>query len=99
HLNVEQLIKHALSLRSAFPGHEQHLVYAYWEPTNAAEIPECVKHREEIVQLQEALGRDASPAFSAISYSELMREWEDRAEEPWVAEHVAALRARYDIGL
>ena len=48
HLGVEQLIKHALALTSRFPDSRRHLVYVWWEPTNADQIPELVIHRQEV---------------------------------------------------
>lgn len=94
HLGVEQLIKHALALVSQFPNEELHLVYVWWEPENASEIPELVAHRAEVDELQERIG-PTSPQFHALTYGELFDEWERLSGPGWRVGHLTELRARY----
>ncbi len=47
YFGVEQLVKHALALRSRFADEELSLVYGWWEQTNADELPEVADHRSE----------------------------------------------------
>jgi hypothetical protein len=67
-------------------------VLLYWEPTDAYVAPELRKHREEIAELLDRLGPDASPRLHAQSYAELLDAW-----GPVRPAHVAALRARYEV--
>lgn len=97
HLGVEQLIKHALALTSRFPDSRRHLVYVWWEPTNADQIPELIIHRQEVNDLRQRLG-DASPCLHALTYAELFAEWA-KLDVPWIAEHIAQLRARYSTAI
>ena len=98
HLGVEQLIKHALALTSRFPDHDLHLVYVWWEPENAGDIAEVAAHRAEIAELKDRVG-EASPRLHALSYSELLAEWEQLDEPSWVTGHVAQLRSRYAVSI
>ncbi len=99
HLGVEQLLKNALALRSAFAHGRLTLLYCFWEPTNRAAFPEFKEHRQEIEQLVFRVGANADPTFVALSYTELFREWEAGATDGWVREHLAALRARYEFAM
>jgi len=80
HLGIEQLVKHALALVSRFADRERHIVYVWWEPANAQEIPELAAHQREVAELQDRLG-EASPRLHALTYTELFAEWE-RFEVP-----------------
>lgn len=96
HLDAAQLVKHAFGLGHCFPSKDVTLLYLYWEPRNAGTIPELERHREEIARFAEEVA-GASPSFRPVSYRDLWQAWERLASPPWLAEHVAALRARYDI--
>jgi hypothetical protein len=75
------------------------LVYVYWEPTDADDIPAFVQHRQEIAHLRAAL-HDPDVAFESLSYPELWRTWErDDDSPPWLGDHLAGLRARYAVPL
>jgi hypothetical protein len=63
---VEQLIKHALALTSRFHGRELHLVYVWWEPTNADEIEQVHAHRAEVSELSRRLDGSA-PHLHALT--------------------------------
>jgi len=97
HLGIEQLIKHALALASRFADYERHLVYVWWEPVNATEIPELLKHRDEVDELRQRVG-DASPHLHALTYTELFAEWAGQ-DTSWVAEHLAQLDRRYAVSI
>jgi len=97
HLGLEQLIKHALALQTHARGRETHLVYCYWEPRNADTIPEPRAHREEVAELLARVA-GARPQFHALTYADLLNGWEAMSlRPPWVPEHLAQLRARYDV--
>ena len=92
-LDVAQLVRHALSLRPLRSRHaEQHLVLLFWEPADGDALPEVREHRAEVAELLARLGADAVPRLHACSYAEVLEAW-----APIQPEHVAALRARYDV--
>jgi hypothetical protein len=97
HLGIEQLIKHTLALASRFADCERHLVYVWWEPLNAEEIPELAAHRRELAELRDRLG-EASPRLHALTYTELFAEWE-QLNVPWIPDHLAQLHARYAVSI
>ena len=74
HLDVAQLVKHALGLMTCYPEKETSLLYIYWEPLNSADWRDCAQHREEIVDLQSRV-TDVSVNFRAMSYTELWQLW------------------------
>lgn len=92
HLDVAQLIKHALGL-SYRQERDVTLVYVWWEPANADEIPVFAAHREEVMRFAETIGGGAL-AFAAISYSELWAEWASSPDET-MRRHSANLQRRY----
>ena len=92
-LDAAQLVRHALSLRPLRAGSaEQHLVLLFWEPADGDELPEVREHRAEVAELLARLGDDAVPRLHALSYAELLATW-----APLRPDHVAALRARYEV--
>ncbi len=100
HLDAAQLVKHYLGIRHSLAEAEgsRVLMYVFWEPTNAADIPVFVRHRQELEEFAESVA-DAEVAFHSVSYSILWDQWE--AESQWVgmAEHVASLRQRYELSV
>lgn len=90
-----QLVKHALSLQGLGAGGpaERHLVLLWWEPADGDEVPEVVAHREEVAELLARVG-DAPPRLHALTHAQLHAGWEGSRPD-----HVAALRARYDVAL
>lgn len=99
HLGLEQLIKHALALQTHAHGRETHLVYCYWEPRNGETVPETRTHRDEIAALLARVG-DGSPQLHALAYADVLAEWEAiTSPAPWIPEHLAQLRARYDTAI
>lgn len=96
-LRVDQLLKHVLGLAKQNPHTNLHLVYVYWEPTNADDFDEFVDHREEIAEFAGRV-QGASPNFHALSYHHLLRDWQSQANPPpWLAEHVSHMLDRYGI--
>lgn len=88
HLDAGQLVRHALSLR----GHHD-LVLVFWEPVDGDELAEIRAHRAEVREVLERVG-DARPRLHAVSWAEVLDAW-----APVVPEHVAALRARYEVAV
>jgi len=93
-LDAAQLINHAFGL-----AHQSDrpvtLVYLFWEPLDAGLSPLFAKHRQEIAQFAERIA-GGTPRFEALSYYELWDAWAN-SDDPRLAAHVAALRARYEV--
>lgn len=92
HLDVAQLIKHALGL-SYRQERDVTLVYVWWEPANADEFPVFAAHREEISQFAKRIGGGA-PIFAAVSYPELWAQWASSPSED-LQRHCGNLVRRY----
>jgi len=99
HVGLEQLIKHALALASRHGGAEQHLLYCFWEPANADEIPEVLAHRTELAELVDRLGEDARPRLHVRAWKDVLAEWDDLPAPAWLGRHIAELRGRYDVAI
>ena len=97
-LNADQLVKHYLGLKAAqeCDARPVTLAYAYWEPADADEHEVFETHREEIETFRRSVD-DPSVSFGSFGYRQLLEEWSGRGG--FVAEHVALLRARYDVPL
>jgi len=96
HLDAAQLVKHAFGLSHCFPDKPVVLLYLYWEPVNAGDFPEFVRHRDEVDRFSRTVAA-ASPAFASITYRDLWQLWASSALPAWLLHHVTALRARYEI--
>lgn len=96
YFDAAQMIKHAFGLARCFPKGDVDLLYIFWEPKNAGAFLEFKAHREEVARFANEV-RGALPHFVPMSYRELWDEWSRMRSPPWLAEHVAALRARYDV--
>lgn len=96
YLDAAQLIKHAFGLAHCFPNKNVTLLYIYWEPKNASDFFEFRDHRTEVNSFKADV-QNSSPAFDAIGYRDLWDQWQRLSTPPWLAEHVTALRARYDL--
>jgi Fumarase C C-terminus len=73
-LDAYQLIKHYLGLSSTYQERPLKLVYLYWEPANAGEIPIFAQHRDELERCRRAEHRCRSrpppcryPVVTALS--------------------------------
>lgn len=95
-LDAAQLIKHAFGLARCFPDRHVTLLYLYWEPANPDAAPEFAAHRQEIKAFAERVV-GSTPEFRAMSYPELWRTWHDAGPANWLAQHLAALRERYEV--
>jgi hypothetical protein len=96
-LDAAQLIKHYLGLKTQFNDRAVTLAYIYWEPANADEVPQCLVHRAE-AQAFAAVVADPRVRFRQMSYPTLWAGW-DSQPAPWLRDHVAALRNRYNVEL
>jgi hypothetical protein len=94
HLDAAQLVKHYLGLKVSFPRQPRTLVYLYWEPTNAAELPEFIRHRAEVADFAARVER-CDTRFIALSYAALWQEWETNTAWPDLRTHLVQLRDRY----
>jgi hypothetical protein len=94
HLDAAQLVKHYLGLKVSFPQQPRTLVYLYWEPTNAAELPEFIRHRAEVADFAARVER-CDTRFFALSYAALWQEWETNTAWPDLRTHLVQLRDRY----
>lgn len=99
HLDRAQLLKHYFGLRRLQIGGGADtplaLLYLFWEPTNWSQIPECRRHRS---QVEEFAGQVAGGEieFAWTTYGALWSEWE---QQPGARQHVADLRARYEVAV
>ncbi|PKP68316.1 MAG: hypothetical protein CVT82_15690 [Alphaproteobacteria bacterium HGW-Alphaproteobacteria-4] len=97
-LDAAQLIKHAFGLARCFRDRPVTLLYLFWEPANPDAAPEFAAHRQEISAFAERVA-GSTPEFRAMSYPELWRTWHDAGPAAWLAQHIAALRERYEVTL
>lgn len=95
-LDAAQLIKHAFGLARTFSDRPVKLLYLFWEPVNPNAAPLFAEHRKEIAAFAERVA-GSKPAFEAMSYSELWRDWEDTGSADWLLQHLKNLRARYEV--
>ena len=97
-LDAYQLVKHYLGLTLTYPTQPLTLLYLYWEPNNAADLPVFAKHRAEIERFAELVRGDDTCTFVALSYREHWRELDQLAEKPsWLDTHLMELRRRYEV--
>lgn len=104
YLDAGQLVRHYLGLKKQTASGRTHegktatLLYVYWEPTNASELPACRSHTAEIAAFGAAVS-DPQLSFVATTYSALWNEWERAHKPPWLGRHVALLQQRYEFPL
>jgi hypothetical protein len=99
-LDAYQLVKHYLGLTRTYQGRPLALVYLYWEPSNAGDLPLFAKHREEVKRFGDLLVGDDTCSFEALSYPEHWRELDGLPEKPpWLDAHLADLRRRYEVAV
>lgn len=102
-LDAAQLVKHAFGLRTQGQrtGRQAVLCYLYAEPRafpDGRPIPASaiLTHRDEVATFTaEVTSAVADVAFCSLSYAELLKHW---AGQPGLADHAAALAARFDLG-
>jgi hypothetical protein len=95
-LDVAQLIKHTLGLlaRAEETGKRPVLVYVYWAPRNAVELPEYHRHLAETAHFAERITPFLQ--FHSLSYTEL---WKALETDHQYRDTVPLLRRRYDISI
>lgn len=71
YLDVAQLIKHFFGLCYKQGQKAVKLIYIYWEPINASELPQFLEHRAEIEGFSNVVSGDSLLSFDSISYNEL----------------------------
>jgi hypothetical protein len=102
-LDAAQLVKHAFGLRTQGQrsGRQTVLCYLYAEPRAFPDgriIPAAAiqTHRDELATFTaEVSAAVADVAFCSLSYAQILDHW---AGQPQVADHAAALAARFDRG-
>ena len=99
HLDIGQLVRHYLALARCHMDVPVVLVYAFWEPADAADFDVFRTHRDEIAAFADSVVGDPHVRFAPICYRDLWDAWEQPGAPPWLAEHVAKLRGRYDVRL
>jgi hypothetical protein len=105
-LGSMQLLKHALALsRAAQDGAfgpdpvDLHLVYLFWEPSNAEAHEEVARHREEVDTFAAEVA-GGGPTFHALTHQQLWGAWQTGGAAPgWRAAHARSLAERYDVAV
>jgi hypothetical protein len=98
-LDAAQLVKHFFGLRACTFGKEKILLYLYWQPTNHALFKKFDRHRHEVVEVAELL-KGSQLKFERISYHGMWAQWaSDASPSLPIQNHVARLRARYEVNL
>jgi hypothetical protein len=97
HLDVEQLIKHAIGLAKQHPQRERRLLYLFWEPTEGVDIEELDTHRKEVAALLDRVAGGAVQ-LHAMTHADLWARWEQHGPA-WATEHVKQLRERYAVSI
>jgi hypothetical protein len=72
------------------------LLYVFWEPTNAADIPVFREHRREVKEFASGL-EGSEVRFHALTYSMLWDEWATECGWDGIGGHVDLLRDRYEL--
>ena len=100
YLDAAQLVKHYLGMRNTLGSvkAEQALLYVYWAPTNASDIEEYRRHREEVAQFTYAV-RNSQIQFVARSYRELWDEWKEASNWTGMEAHLSNLEQRYSFSI
>ncbi len=102
-LDAAQLVKHAFGLRTEGQktGRQAVLCYLYAEPRafpdgRAIPVASIQAHRDEVAIFTAAVSSAvAEVVFCSLSYAKLLQHWAGR---PALADHAAALAARFDLG-
>jgi hypothetical protein len=99
-LDRAQLVKHYFGLsahlhRKNGDGRPATLLYLFWEPLNWQDFEECRRHREEVNAFDDEV-TGGRVSFRWMTYNQLWDEW---SRVPELAEHVANLKARYEVSL
>lgn len=95
YLDAAQLIKHFFGLCYKQKQKAVKLIYIYWEPINASELPQFVEHRAEIERFSNLVSVDSLLSFNSISYNELWNQWNENLIDPNMKQHISELKNRY----
>ena len=100
HLDAAQLVKHYLGIRNTFRDRRvgKVLVYLFWEPTNAGDLPEFLEHRKEVALFSRAV-EESEMRFVALSYSQLWQNWATGLGWGGMLAHIEELRLRYELNI
>ena len=96
HLDAAQLVKHYLGIRHALNGTSDSLVllYLYWEPSNAEQVDEFQRHRDEVADFSQRVAK-SEVEFAALSYPQLWESMMDSTLWGGMQEHLGNLYERY----
>jgi hypothetical protein len=92
HLDIAQLIKHAIGLINNNKKKKKRLklVYIYWQPCNWENYAECKQHRKEIEDFRNRIGKFIK--FIPMAYNDLWNEFEDNEI---FRNHILKVKERY----
>jgi hypothetical protein len=98
HLHAAQLVRHYLGMRYSLPKSDkaQILMYVYWEPSDADDLKECVRHRSEINDFAERVS-GSGITFQHTSYTQLWDYWLHECKWDGIQDHVTNLRTQYEL--
>lgn len=94
-LDAAQLIKHTFGIARQTAGRRATLLYLYWQPSNARELPLFPAHWAEIARFADRVA-GGEPAFRFFTYAQLWRDWASDPDERLCA-HAETLLRRYHI--
>jgi hypothetical protein len=55
------------------------LLYPFWKPRNAKEIPEYSRDAQDIERFQNGIARESEVKFVSMNYSELWENWKNNS--------------------
>lgn len=99
-LDAAQLVKHLLGIHSALAsgrfGGPASLVLLFWQPSDPGRHAPLFNELE--LEFDDFATRldDQPVRLTALSTTDLLKEWSSPNSAPWLAEHAACLRKRYD---
>jgi hypothetical protein len=93
-LDTSQLIKHSMGLLNNKGSRSAKLVYVYWEPLNADQIPVYQKHQRELEDFSERMKDLSGLSFHSYSYNDLYNMYRSNV---LFAQHLENFNERYFI--
>lgn len=100
YLDAAQLVKHYLGLINNYGKTKTNIVllYVYWAPDNAMEIPEYRTHQDEINYFSDAI-KTSHVKFISCTYKNLWRSWYQDINHSNINAHVSKLKQRYEFSI
>ena len=99
YLDAAQLVKHYLGMCNSLKDiNGLVLLYLFWEPANATDIPEFLEHRDEINVFADKI-KESEIRFVAMSYPELWDYWSRTLKWSGLNAHIRLVRARYSYSI